>query len=235
MDPLSKAETATLAGNVANQDLEQNLIDCLYHETEGNPLFIVETVRAGLPDEVRGSVAEGFLCVPRPLPSRMKDALMARVDQLSPPARALAQLAAAIGREFTFDVLREATGTGEEVLVRGLDELWHRGIVREQGQEAYDFSHDKLREVIYQDLSEARRQMLHRHVGRALERVYADNVNAVAARIAAHYERADEREEAIEYYQRAVEVALRVQCEADVTRYRQRASLLQEQVTTGGS
>jgi hypothetical protein len=76
--------------------------------------------------------------------------------------------------------------------------------------------------------------MLHRHVARALETVYADDLDTVAAQIAAHYERGDEPEEAIEYYQRAAEVALRVQCEEDVTRYRQRASVLQEQVTTGG-
>jgi predicted ATPase len=165
----------------------------------------------------------------------MKDALMARVDQLSPSARALAELAATFGRELTFDALREATDAGENVLVRGLDELWQHGIVREQGQEAYDFSHDKLREVIYEGLSEARRQMLHRHVAGALERVHADNLDVVAARVAAHYERGDDPEQAIEYYQRAVQMALRLQCEADVARYRQRVSLLQEQVTAGDS
>ena len=63
----------------------------------------------------------------------------------------------------------------------------------------------------------------------------ANSVDAVAARIAAHYERADEPEEAIEYYQRAVEVALRVQCEEDVIRYRQRASALLEQSSAGES
>jgi DNA-binding SARP family transcriptional activator len=235
LDPLSKAETATLAANVANRDLEQNLIDCLYGETEGNPLFIVETVRAGLPDEVRGSAAEGFLCVPRPLPSRMKDALMARVDQLSPSARALAELAATIGREFTFDVLREATDAGEGVLVRGLDELWRRGIVREQGEDAYDFSHDKLREVIDAELSEARKRMLHRHVARALERVHTDNLDPVVARVAAHYERADEPEEAIEYYERAAQVAETMQVSEDAASYRRRASALLEGTATGES
>jgi DNA-binding SARP family transcriptional activator len=235
LDPLTKGETSTLAAHVAERDLGQNLIDCLFGETEGNPLFIVETVRAGLPDEVRKTPAGGFVCVPRPLPSRIRDALMAQVDQLSPSARGLVELAATIGREFTFDVLSEATDAGEVGLVRGLDELWQRRIVREQGQEAYDFSHDKLREVIYAELSEARRRMLHRHVARALERVYADNLDSVAARVAAHYEQADEPSEAIAYYQQAAQMAERMQIAEDAARYRERASALLERTATGKS
>jgi DNA-binding SARP family transcriptional activator len=228
LSPLSKVEAATLAANVANRDLEQNLIDCLYGETEGNPLFLVETVRAGLPDEVRGSPSEGFLCVPRPLPSRMQDALMARVDQLSPLARSLAEVAATIGRDFTFSVLTRASDRDEDALVPVLDELWRRRIFRQQGEDAYDFSHDKLREVIYDELSEARRRMLHRHVARALETVYAHDLDTVAARVAAHYERANELEEAIEYYQRAAKMAQKVHCEDDAARYGERASALVE-------
>jgi DNA-binding SARP family transcriptional activator len=227
LDPLSNSETGTLAENVADRELGPNLIDCLYGETEGNPLFVVETVRAGLPDEVQRLPAGRFVCIPRPLPSRMRDALMARVDQLSPPARALAELAATIGREFTFDVLAQASDASEGLVVAALDELWHRRIVREQGESAYDFSHDKLREVVRDELSEARRRMLHRRVGGALETVHADDLDSVAARIAAHYERADEPEEAAHYYRRAADVARKTRAEEEAARYRQRASALE--------
>jgi DNA-binding SARP family transcriptional activator len=235
LDPLSKRETGTLAENVADRELEPNLVDCLYGETEGNPLFIVETVRAGLPDEVRTSPSGGLVCIPRPLPSRIKDALMTRVGQISPSARALAELAATIGREFTFEVLREATDTDEDALVRELDELWQREIIREQDRAAYDFSHDKLREVIYEGLSKARRRILHRHVAQALERVYSDNLEPVVARVAAHYERADEAEQAIECYRHAAEVALTMQAEEDANRYRQRADDLLKEIAFGES
>lgn len=227
--PLNKRETALLAENLADRKLDSALIDCLYRETEGNPLFIVETVRAGLPDQVRELSSGGFVCVPRPLPSRMKDALMARVEQLSPLARGLAELAAAIGREFTFDVLLQATSGGEESLVRGLDELWQHQIVREREGDVYDFTHDKLREVIYAELSEARRRMLHRHAARALEAVYAEDLDSVAARIADHCERAHERREAARYYRRAAEVAEKMQALEEAARYRQRASELEEE------
>lgn len=226
LDPLDRGATETLAENVAGRELPPGLVDCLYRETEGNPLFVVETVRGGLPDEVRELPSGGVICVPRPLPSRMKDALVARISQLSPLSRSLAELAATIGREFTFDVLQEASDAGEDRLVQGLDELWQRRIIREQGEDAYDFSHDKLREVLVAGLSEARRHLLHRRVARALEHVYADNLDAVAARIAAHYERADEPHEAIAYYQRAAEMAEKMRAQDEAARYRQRTSAL---------
>ena len=229
LSPLTKRESADLAQSLADRELSSSLIECLYSETEGNPLFIVETVRAGLPDEVHRGPTGGFVCVPRPLPSRMQDALTARVDQLSPMARGLAELAATIGREFTFDVLLEASNSDEEMLIRGLDELWQHRIIREQGEEAYDFAHDKLREVVYGALSGARRRMLHRHVVRALETIYADDLDAVAARLAIHCERADETEMAAKYYDRAAAVAERMQVADDAARYHKRAASLRSQ------
>ncbi len=229
LGPLNRSDTATLATNVAGRDLDSGVVDCLYRETEGNPLFVVETVRAGLPDAVRQLPSGGMVCVPRPLPSRMRDALVARVEQLSPLSRSLAELAATIGREFTFDVVREASDASDDRLVQALDELWQRRIIREQGEEGYDFSHDKLREVLYVDLSEARRRLLHRRVAAALEHVYADDTDAVAARIAAHYERADEPQEAVEFYRRAAEVARRMHAEEEAARCYERASALEEE------
>ncbi|MBS3784539.1 MAG: 6-hydroxy-D-nicotine oxidase, partial [Anaerolineae bacterium] len=193
------------------------------------PLFIVETVRAGLPEEVRESPSGGFVCLPRPLPSRMKDALLARLDQLSPLSHSLAELAATIGREFTFHVLAQASDADEDRLVRGLDELWQRRIIREQGEEGYDFSHDKLRELAYAQLSEARRRMLHGHVASALETVHAADLDTVAAQVASHYQRAGEPQEAAIYYRRAAQVAERIQSREDAERYRQRASALAEE------
>jgi len=71
--------------------------------------------------------------------------------------------------------------------------------------------------------------MLHRHVVRALETVYADDLDAVAARLALHCERADETEMAITYYERAAVVADRIQASNDADDYRQRADSLREE------
>ena len=122
----------------------------------------------------------------------------------------LAGLAAAIGREFTLPVLARASDQDEASLVRSLDELWQRHIVVNasgQRSEAYDFTHAKLREVVYNNLSAARRRLLHRRIAEALEIVHAQTIDAVSAQVAAHYVLAGRFQQAILHYRRAAEVA----------------------------
>jgi predicted ATPase len=114
----------------------------------------------------------------------------------------MAGVAAIIGRDFTYPVVAHACGCDEVALVRGLDELWQRRVVREQGTEAYDFGHEKIREVIVSEMSAARRRLLHRQVAEALELIHADDLDAVSAQIAAHYEQAGLPEKAQPYYHR---------------------------------
>jgi tetratricopeptide (TPR) repeat protein len=153
--------------------------------------------------------------------------IAARLAQLSATARELVHVAATIGRSFTVEVLGRASDHDEEALVRGLDELWQRRIVREQGDNAYDFSHDKIREVAYGEMSAARRRLLHRRVAAALEAVYAQELDAVSGQIASHYERAGQAERAVAYYRRAAEVAQQVYANADaIDHYRRALTLL---------
>ncbi|MFQ5344202.1 MAG: AAA family ATPase, partial [Anaerolineae bacterium] len=225
LSPLDEAETATLAGHVAGRELPPALATRIYEETEGNPLFVVETVRAAAGDQIldigywevsadaqpSDSAQDGSpISNIQYLPSRVQAVIHERLAQLSPPARELASLAATIGREFTFDVLARASDGDEDALVQGLDELWQRRIVREQGEDGYDFSHDKIREVAYAGVSTARRRLLHRRVAQALESVHTHDVDAVSGQVAAHYERAGLPAQAIPYYQRAAEAAVRV-------------------------
>src|SRR5262249_18794520 len=120
-----------------------------------------------------------------------------RLAQLSAPARELAALAAAIGRSFSLDLLVAAGSADEESVVQALDELWHKGIVREQGTNYYDFTHDKLREVAYTEISVPQRRLLHRHIAQAHETLSAGDLDSPSGQIAAHYERAGMAEQSI--------------------------------------
>ena len=221
LEPLDAAETAKLASTVSNRELEIDEGLLLYHETGGYPLFVVETVRANL-----GRLSAGLPEVDRPqrqaprdgartLPPRVHAVLVGRLQQLSAPARGFAELAAIIGREFTLDLLIAVGNTDADDAVRPLDELWHKRIVREHGANSYDFTHDKLREVAYAEMSAPQRRLLHRRVAQALEAMYADDLNAVSGQIASHYERAGLIEQAFPSYRRAAAVAQGVYANED--------------------
>jgi predicted ATPase len=179
-------------------------------------------------DPGTGSGKIGSACLPRPLPSKIQAAIEGRLAQLSAPARELAELAATIGREFSFAVLAGASDQDEGTLVRALDELWQRRIVREQGADGYDFGHDKLREVAYAGLSTARRRLVHRRVAQALENAHARDLDSISAQVAAHYEGAGELERAVQYYQRGARVAQAICANAEAIEYYQRALVLLE-------
>ncbi len=228
LGPLGESATFLLASRVAGRELDPALGPLLFQGSEGHPLFVVEMVRAGLAQmEPRGpDHARAMMQTVQALPLKVRRVIEARLRQLSPPAQDLVGLAATVGRAFTFDVLRRASSADEETLVRGLDELWQRRIVREQGADAYDFSHDKIREVAYAALSLARRRLLHRKVAEALAAVHGSDPDAVSGQIAMHYEQAALPDLAIRYYHRAAESARRVFANAEALDLLERAIAL---------
>jgi DNA-binding SARP family transcriptional activator len=240
LQPLDETETFTLASNVAGRAPDPSLAGPLYRGSEGNPLFVVEMVRAGRAwngDWIAAHGAESAATA-LPLPPRVQRVIEARLAQLSAPAHELVEVAAVVGREFTFDVVAHASkaqagADAEETLVRALDELWQRRIVREQGADAYDFGHDRIREVAYTALSAARRRLLHHRVAEAIEAVHGDNVGAVAGHVAAHYEKAGLLEPASRCYERGAEHARSIHANEDAVHYLQRAIELLPRVGAG--
>ena len=94
--------------------------------------------------------------------------------------------AASIGRDFSFDILAQASDLEEDALVRALDELWRRHIVRVQADDRWDFSHDRIREVAYSALSPAQQRDRHLRIARAMELLPGEDHRRAAALMAAH-------------------------------------------------
>lgn len=211
---LSLQETAALGEQLSGRPLAAAGVDRLHAETEGNPLFVVEALRAGW-DPRRGDRAWSS--------AKVQAVIEYRLAQLTEPARSLAGLAATIGREFTTDVLMQASKVDDETVVRSIDELWQRGIVRERGSNVYDFSHHRIREVAYANLSPARRRHEHWAVARALERIHTRGPRPVSGQIAAHYEQAGMTNEAIAWYETAAEAAQRLYAMTEAGRLLERA------------
>jgi DNA-binding SARP family transcriptional activator/tetratricopeptide (TPR) repeat protein len=236
LEPLGEQEAVRLAQEASGGVLSPADAARVVQESEGYPLFTVELARllpaqdrsASFPAQTAQAGQTGTA-----LPPRMNAILQSRLAQLSPPAREVVALAAVIGRQFTFGVLAAAFGQGEEVLVNNLDELWQRKIVRERGEDAYDFTHGKLREVAYAGLSAARRRSLHRRVAQALAPVPATYHPSRAGIAATHYELAGEFAAAAACYRRAAEAAAAMFANDDAIRLYQRAISLQQGQAVG--
>jgi DNA-binding SARP family transcriptional activator len=202
LGPLHEAETAELASSLLGSGVDASSITRLHALTGGFPLFVVEAARS------RSHETEADLDA---LASRRVQAVLAgRFTQLSASAEELAGLAAAIGRDFSLDLLTEASDLEADIVVDALDELWRRRLVREQSATTYDFSHDLLRAAAYDKLSPAQRRRLHRRVAQALALLHADGIDAVAGQIADQYDRGGLGARAVPFYEQAVEEAARV-------------------------
>ena len=213
LEPLSFEESSVLTRQIAMADSDPAYLSEIFKTTKGNPLFIVESVRSSLENkEARNAV-----------PPRVQAVIVSRFAQLSAPAYELAGLAATIGRPFSFDLLAKATDWDEDSLSRALEELWQRRVIDGQGANSYDFTHDLLREVAYAELNPIRRRSFHRRTGRALEELYAPDLDAISGWLAAHYDAAGMAEQAIRYYKLAASVARKRFSDAEAAELLRRA------------
>ena len=194
---LDANSTAQIAAELCARTIDPADGRRLWEETEGNPLFTVELARAGWSGQAT-AVA---------MPPTMRAVIATRLAKLTPPARDIAEVASTVGRAFSMEIVARAAGTDEDALVDGLDELWRRQIIREHGQ-GYDFTHDKLRDVLHRSIAPARARRLHREVAEALTAIHADDLGPVSRLIAAQRSGAGQSAEAIEAYRRAAEHAL---------------------------
>ncbi len=185
LEPLDARDTAELARLEAAKPLEKASVEEIFQATRGNPLFVVESVRAGLQS------------------TRVHAVIAGRLAQLTTASYELAGLAGVVGRPFSFDLLANATDWDEASVSHALDELWRRRIVESRGSTEYDFTHDRLREVACAELTLVRRRYLHRRVARALVEVYGADIDSWNGQIASHFEQAGMAEEAIDHYSRA--------------------------------
>jgi len=182
-----------------------SLVRRIHRQTEGNPFFTLETLRAlfeeGQVQLVEGRWVEKTVLSSLPIPASVRQVVQARLERLSPPTRKAVATAAVMGHAFDFDILERAWGRGEEATLEALDELLRRRLVREgsgpTGRD-YEFDHHLVREVIYQGLHHRRRKRLHRLVGEAMEGLYAGRPG-VDGELAHHFEQAGEWARALPY------------------------------------
>ncbi len=217
----------------------------LYRETEGLPFFLVEylaMLESDLADDVQAPDSKTDLRLP--MPGSVRGLLRSRLAPVSETGRQLLHTAAVIGRSFDFDILHEVSGRGEEETISALEELLARGLVIEQTATGgpvtspaaamgpvYDFSHENLRALVYDETSLARRRLLHRRVAQALlsrQRLpaAAGRASITAAQPAYHFQQAGLEEVAAQYYKQAGDEARALYANAEALAHYQSALAL---------
>ncbi|MCA9968700.1 MAG: AAA family ATPase, partial [Anaerolineales bacterium] len=221
---LSRAETdALVRAMMADDRLDPVFLRRIYEETEGNPFFIIETIRA-----VREAGGDWTESVPtdasgeRPffaIPLQVQAVIESRLDKLGEASRAALGVAAAIGREFDFRLLQAVSQSDTETLLNALDEWLERGLVRET-RDGYDFTHEKLSQVAYEQLSRARRQWIHLQIANFLA---AETADANPAQLAHHYYLSSDPGRALPFLAQAGQRALTVRSYAEAREFGLRA------------
>jgi DNA-binding SARP family transcriptional activator len=203
---LDRASVADLVAGVIGTEEAEQAIEDVHRESEGLPFLVVAYLDA---------LAGGQGAV-----SGVGDLLRNRLVTLSDGEAQLLATASVIGRSFSYDAVRAASGRTEEEAVAALDELVARGLVDERDSPdgpAYDFAHGQVRAFVYDQTSLARRRLLHHRVAEALlvtARRSADAAS-VAATVAHHERQAGREDLAAEHFRRAGDHARAVYANAD--------------------
>jgi DNA-binding SARP family transcriptional activator/predicted negative regulator of RcsB-dependent stress response len=217
-----------LLDSLPDLDLPDEFGHRLYRETEGLPFFVIEYLAAILKTGQNESEIEWEL------PGSVRDLLNSRLSSISETGLQILTTAAVIGRSFDFDILRIVSGRGEEEVITALEELIRQRLVQEvsetgnSGELHYDFNHEKLRGLVYEQTSLARRRLLHHRVAEHLvyRARFLHNTGQLAGQIARHFQWAGDDEHAVEYFKLAGEQAKGLYANQDALNHFQTALAL---------
>jgi len=219
---LGGREAAALAANVAGgKSLPQDILDRIVERTDGIPLFIEELTKSLiegglLREEATGYALAGALPA-LAIPSSLQASLLARLDRLA-PVREVAQIGAAIGREFSKELLAAVARRSEVQLAEAFDQLIAAGLVLRRGstlQDSYVFKHALVQDAAYSTLLRGQRQELHARIAKILEERFLDTAETQPELLAHHYTEAALFESAVAYWHKAGDRASRRSANAE--------------------
>jgi class 3 adenylate cyclase/tetratricopeptide (TPR) repeat protein len=207
---LSRRQAADLiAGMTREVPLPGAVVERVVERADGVPLFVEELTKMVLESdlveeregryELTGPIAE------LAIPTTLQDSLMARLDRLD-EGKVVAQLGAALGREFFYELLRSVSLDDEPLLQAGLTQLVDAELLYQRGvlpEAEFTFKHALVQETAYQSLLRSVRQQFHARIAKVLEKQFPERAEAEPEVVARHYDEAGLAEPAIAQYQRA--------------------------------
>ncbi len=209
LNPLAPHEVSALIDHiVGNKPLPANIRHDIIERTDGIPLFVEEMTKAVLEAECEDEARRTATLVPSPamaVPPSLHASLMARLDRLG-PAKELAQIGAAIGREFPHALLTALACKPEAKLEAELDSIIRAGLLFRQGvppNASYLFKHALVQDAAYGLLLREPRRELHARIAETLETRFSDMAENKPELLARHYAEAGEVEKAAAFWGKA--------------------------------
>jgi class 3 adenylate cyclase/tetratricopeptide (TPR) repeat protein len=183
--------SAMIDGVVGNKSLAESVREDIIERTDGIPLFVEELTKAVLEAESHRAAEHAIAVIPPPaleVPASLHASLMARLDRLG-PAKEVAQIGAAIGREFSYELIAAVAPGPKAVLKHALERLTASGLAFRRGTPAeatYSFKHALVQDAAYDSLLKSKRQELHAKIARAIEERFP-NIKATQPEVLAHH------------------------------------------------
>jgi len=215
---------------IGNKPLPTNIRQDIIERTDGVPLFVEEMTKAVLEAESEGAAKHLAATVPSSalaVPASLHASLMARLDRLG-PAKEVAQIGAAIGRDFKHALLAAVVSKPARELGLALDDLIAAGLLFRGGEPphaTYLFKHALVRDAAYGSLLRNQRQQLHARIAAAIESRFPEIVDTQPEWVAQHCDEAGLSEKATQYWRTAGEQATRRAANVEAIEHFRRALL----------
>lgn len=234
-DGLSVEHVGRVSELTSGRTPPTGLIEVIHGQTEGNPLFVREVVRLLL-DEGRFDESADLGSWRVTIPRGVRETIALRLDRLSDAAIRALEIAAVIGRDFDLAILEPVSEQSAHALLAALEEGLAAGVLSESESRPglFRFNHALIQQTLYEDVSAARRVLLHGRIGGALAASHAVDLGPVLADLAFHYQHAARGNDAgmvtlaIEYGTLAGAQAMDQVAYADASGHFERALVLSE-------
>jgi predicted ATPase len=231
--------SAMIRDLAGGKELPAEVLEPIISKTDGVPLFVEELTKMVLESGLLRDAGDRYITVgPLPrlaIPTTLHDSLMARLDRLG-AVKEVAQIGAAIGREFTYRLLAAVAPISGNALQSALDQLTHAGLIFGRGEppdSRYIFKHALLQDAAYAGLLRGRRQELHRRIADALEHQFTELAETQPQLMAHHLAQAGLTELAINYLRRAGQRANESSANAEAIGHLKRALELLQSLPDG--
>jgi class 3 adenylate cyclase/predicted ATPase len=209
LNRLTRRQVGDLMRKRTGGAVPEALIEQICDRTRGVPLFVEEFTKmvqeSGMLDEAREAGTQVTALPAREIPATLQDLVMARLDRMVGDQE-VAQLAAVLGREFSYELLAVVAGHDEPALQAELAELVQAEILYPKGQPprcTYIFKHALLEDALYNALIKGKRQLFHRRIAEALETHFPQTIATQPELLAYHFTEAGLAEKAIGYWLKA--------------------------------